>query len=73
MNLLSTWHPGTLILLAYYCMIFQKVEAHWYLDGRATGLLSIIVQNLDVQWHHQVAADGNRKLFFVLCGHKLLV
>ena len=51
MNLLSSCHPGALILLAHYCILLQKVESHWYFEGRATNLLSTIVHRLDTRWH----------------------
>jgi hypothetical protein len=51
MNLLGNWHSGALILLAHYCILLQKVERHWYFEGRSTKLLSTIVKHLDVRWH----------------------
>jgi hypothetical protein len=51
MNLLSSWHPGALILLAHYCILLQKVECRWYFEGRSTKLLSTIMKHLDVRWH----------------------
>ena len=27
-NLLSSWHPGALILLAHYCILLKRVEMH---------------------------------------------
>jgi hypothetical protein len=54
MNLLSSWHPGALILLAHYCILLRKAESHWYFEGRATRLLSDILHRLDGKWHSYV-------------------
>lgn len=51
MNLLNQWHPGALILLAHYCILLQKLDTHWYFEGRATKLLSTILKRLDTRWH----------------------
>lgn len=53
-TLLKSWHPGALILLAHYCILLQRVESHWYFDGRATRLLSTILRHLDVRWHQYI-------------------
>jgi len=50
-NLLSSWHPGALILLAHYCIILQKLEDNWYFEGTATSLLTMILTCLDETWH----------------------
>ena len=54
MNLLGTWHPSALILLAHYCILLRKVERHWYFEGRASGLFSTIFHRLDTRWHEYI-------------------
>ena len=51
MNLLNNRHPGALVLLSHFCIILQKLDSHWYIEGRAKKLLSTILQRLDVKWH----------------------
>lgn len=51
MKLLGNWHPGALILLAHYCILLKKMEAHWYFAGRAAKLPPTIVHRLDLRWH----------------------
>lgn len=50
-ELLQRWHPGALILLAHYCILLERVEWHWYFEGRATRLISTIIPRLDTRWH----------------------
>ena len=53
--LLSTWHPGALILLAHYCIVMHRVgKRTWYLGGRAASILSTIVRRLDFTWHQYI-------------------
>ena len=54
-ELLSAWHPGALILLAHYCIVFHRVgTGSWYLEGRAAGILSTIVRRLGLAWHRYI-------------------
>lgn len=52
--LLKSWHPGALIILAHYCILLQRVQMHWYFEGRATRLLSTILSHLDAKWHQYI-------------------
>jgi hypothetical protein len=52
--LLKSSHPGALILLAHYCLLLQRVQLHWYFEGRATRLLSTILDRLDARWHYYI-------------------
>jgi hypothetical protein len=52
--LLQRLHSGALILLAHFCILLQRVESHWYFEGRATRLLSTILRRLDRRWHHYI-------------------
>jgi hypothetical protein len=52
--LLKSWHPGALILLAHYCILLQRVESNWYIEGRASRLLSTILHHLDSKWHQYI-------------------
>ena len=58
--LLNERRPGALILLAFYCVLLERVQDCWYLEGRATQLLSHVRANLDpelliwIQWPLQV-------------------
>jgi hypothetical protein len=49
-RLLNSHHPGALILLAHYCLLIRKLDAKWYLKGRAKRLLSAITKFLDSRW-----------------------
>ena len=54
-ELLINWHPGALILLAHFCIVLHRVGTrNWYLEGRATSLLSTIVPRLDLTWHRYI-------------------
>lgn len=54
-ELLSSWHPGALILLAHYCIVLHRVgEECWFLEGRAASLLSTIMGILDHRWHQYI-------------------
>ncbi|KFY83763.1 hypothetical protein V500_09928 [Pseudogymnoascus sp. VKM F-4518 (FW-2643)] len=54
LNLLSQHHPGALILVAYYCILLQRLDSHWYFEGRAKRLLFTAMSCLDRRWHHVV-------------------
>jgi hypothetical protein len=54
-DLLSSWHPGALILMAHYCIVLHRVGTRsWYLEGTAASMLSTIVRQLDSRWHRYV-------------------
>jgi hypothetical protein len=54
-DLLDNWHPGALILLAYYCIVLQRMQKRcWYIGGHATRILSTIMRQLDPQWHRYI-------------------
>lgn len=54
-ELLISWHPGALIVLAHYCIVLQRVGMGcWYLEGRAVSMLSTIVRQLDPIWHRYI-------------------
>jgi hypothetical protein len=55
-DLLGNWHPGALILLAYYCVVLHRVGMRtWYLpEGGAASMLSTIVRRLDLKWHRYI-------------------
>jgi hypothetical protein len=50
-SMVYRWHPGALIILGHYCILLQKIETHWYFEGRATRLLSSVLKCLDEEWH----------------------
>ncbi|KFY02230.1 hypothetical protein O988_02303 [Pseudogymnoascus sp. VKM F-3808] len=52
LNLLGQKHPGALILLAHYCILLQRLNSHWYFEGRAKRLLLTAMSCLDTRWHH---------------------
>lgn len=52
LNLLSQQHPAALILVAHYCILLQRLDSHWYFEGRAKRLLSTAMSCLDGRWHH---------------------
>ncbi|KAJ5247212.1 hypothetical protein N7468_002195 [Penicillium chermesinum] len=54
LELLFQKHPGALILLAHYCIIFKKIEDHWYLDAKPSKLISSITEMLDARYHASV-------------------
>ncbi|OBT77053.1 hypothetical protein VF21_02900 [Pseudogymnoascus sp. 05NY08] len=54
LNLLSQQHPGALILVAHYCILLQRLDSHWYFEGRAKRLLFTVLTCLDRRWHHIV-------------------
>lgn len=54
LNLLSQRHPGALILVAHYCILLQRLDSHWYFEGRAKRLLFAVMSCLDRRWHHIV-------------------
>lgn len=54
-ELLRTWHPGVLILLAHYYILLKKIEEHWYFEGRAKPLLSTVWRRLEPKWHQYIA------------------
>jgi hypothetical protein len=54
-DLFDTWHPGALILLAHYCILFHRVGAKtWYMKNTAASMLSVIARRLDVSWHRYI-------------------
>jgi len=54
-DLFDTWHPGSLILLAHYCILFHRVAAKtWYMKNTASTMLSTIARRLDVGWHRYI-------------------
>lgn len=54
-ELLSNWHPGALILLAHYCIVLHRVGMRsWYLEGRATSIISTIMRRLDLRWRRYI-------------------
>jgi hypothetical protein len=54
-DLLSSWHPGALILLAHYCIVLHRVGTRsWYLEGGAASMLSTIIRRLDLTWHRYI-------------------
>ncbi|KAJ5534766.1 hypothetical protein N7527_001020 [Penicillium freii] len=50
-ELLSSTHPGALILLAYYCVILKHMEGCWYFGGRPAKLIASIAAVLPLRWH----------------------
>lgn len=52
LNLLGQQHPGALILVAHYCILLQRLDSHWYFEGRAKRLLFTVLTCLDRRWHH---------------------
>ena len=57
---LNERRPGALILLACYCVLLDRVQNCWYVEGRAAQLMSHVRANLDpglwtwIQWPLQV-------------------
>jgi len=51
MYLLNDWHPGALILFAHFCILLNKMDGKWYLEGRSQRLMAHILQRLDAKWH----------------------
>jgi hypothetical protein len=51
-DLLANNHPGALILMAHYCGLLERLQAHWYFEGRATTLRDRVMERLDKKWHH---------------------
>ena len=48
--LLKEREPAALVLLAYYCLLFQPLERNWYINGYSRRLLSRIHNQLDEEW-----------------------
>ena len=53
-QLLTQRHPAALVLLAHYCLLLERLEPHWYFDGRAARLLESIMQRLDSKWQRRI-------------------
>jgi hypothetical protein len=51
MYLLNDWHSGALILFAHYCVLLNKMDRKWYLEGRSQRLMAHILHRLDAKWH----------------------
>lgn len=51
LTMLSGKHPGAMILLAHYCIIFKRIEDHWYLGVKPSKLIGSIAEMLDRRWH----------------------
>ncbi|KAF2837475.1 hypothetical protein M501DRAFT_937207 [Patellaria atrata CBS 101060] len=54
MRLLREWHPSTLILLAHFSVLLNRVEimhSPWFILGRARRLLKTVLCKLDRQWY----------------------
>jgi hypothetical protein len=49
--LLVQEHPAALILLAHYCLLLERLQPHWYFEGRVPQLLNAILERLDPRWH----------------------
>lgn len=54
MKLLAQGHPAALILLAYYCLLLNRLESHWYFEGKAAKLLNNILSRLECKWHSYI-------------------
>ncbi|KAL9071610.1 MAG: hypothetical protein Q9157_005399 [Trypethelium eluteriae] len=55
-ELLSEPRPEALILLAHYCVLLQRRAArHWFLEGTAERIMSMVYHLLDEKWRHWVA------------------
>lgn len=50
LDLLVQTQPEALILLAYVCVIFKRLEPCWVIDGLADKLMSHIVEHLCPDW-----------------------
>ena len=49
-ELLGNWHPGALMILAHYCIVWHRVgPGSWYLRDRAASILSTIVRRLNLK------------------------
>lgn len=55
LDLLRQQHPGALILVAHYCILLQRLDCHWYFEGRARRLMSTVLACLDERWHSLIA------------------
>jgi hypothetical protein len=50
LELINEEHPGSLVLLAHYCILLKKIEGHWYFDGRSRRLMKAILGKLEPEW-----------------------
>jgi Fungal specific transcription factor domain len=50
-TLLHDEHPGTLILVAHYCILLKQLGTYWYMEGYAERLLSQVYTRVGPKWH----------------------
>ena len=49
-TLLGNEHPGSLVLVAHYCILLKQLETYWYMNGYAARLLSQIYIRIGQKW-----------------------
>ncbi|KAI9701736.1 MAG: hypothetical protein M1820_006364 [Bogoriella megaspora] len=55
LTMLQNKNPRSLVILAFFCVLIQRSETVWYMQGNAKRLLLVIEQNLDssyMPWIH---------------------
>lgn len=50
MELLSDGQPGALIILAHYAVLLWRSQHHWYLEGMAVKILTIVDSLIQKEW-----------------------
>ncbi|KAJ6447299.1 Mir1 [Purpureocillium lavendulum] len=59
MEILSKGHPAALVLLAHYCRLLERLEPHWYFEGRAGTLIQSIIGGLSEAWRERIMSSLN--------------
>lgn len=57
MELLTQGHPASLVLLAHYCRLLERLEPHWYFEGRTNTLIQAILDRLGSAWRERLRAS----------------
>jgi hypothetical protein len=52
MHLLAEQQPEALIILAHYCVLLNRLEKYWWIEGCAQHFLQFIDESLADEWKH---------------------
>lgn len=64
-ELLIQKQPVALGLLAHYCLLLERIQPHWYFEGRGGKLQDAIFEQLDPSWRSSVAMSLEKATKFL--------
>ena len=56
-DLLNQKHPVAMVLLGHYCLLLEKIQPHWYFEGRGKKLLAAVLETLDDDWSSRLRSS----------------